>query len=347
MIGAGKIKQYSNILEKPLSKGKQEVSLSAFAFLFSELVQYNQTQVDNISELERRLEDAGYAVGARVLELLCHRDKGNRRETRLLGILSFVHSTVWKVLFGKVADSLEKGTEHEDEYMISEKDLLVNKFISVPKDMGTFNCGAFVAGIVRGVLDGAGFPAVVTAHFVPMEGQQRPRTTILIKFAEEVLRREASSSISQLSEPPIPSSAQKMSGEEVAVAQPEAPAALGEPMDINSALPLVVRKSQAHGGLARGLHEAAKAIEKHNAHLCILAEDCDQPDYVKLVKALCADHNVKVLRAPSSKTLGEWAGLCKIDSEGKARKVVGCSCVVVKDYGEQHEAVEVVQQHKD
>jgi hypothetical protein len=38
----------------------------------------------------------------------------------------------------------------------------------------------------QGVLDGAGFPAVVTAHFVPMEGQQRPRTTILIKFAEEV-----------------------------------------------------------------------------------------------------------------------------------------------------------------
>ncbi|KAK5830186.1 hypothetical protein PVK06_013980 [Gossypium arboreum] len=341
MIGVGKIKQYSNILEKPLSKGKQEVSLSAFAFLFSELVQYNQTRVDNIAELERRLEDAGYAVGARVLELLCHRDKGNRRETRLLGILSFVHSTVWKVLFGKVADSLEKGTEHEDEYMISEKDLLVNKFISIPRDMGTFNCGAFVAGIVRGVLDGAGFPAVVTAHFVPMEGLQRPRTTILIKFAEEVLQREARL------EAPIPSSTPKMSGEEVAVAQPEAPATLGEPMDINTALPLVVRKSQAHGGLARGLHEAAKAIEKHNAHLCVLANDCDQPDYVKLVKALCADHNVKVLRAPSAKALGEWAGLCKIDSEGKARKVVGCSCVVVKDYGEQHEGVEVVQQHKD
>ncbi|KAK8566621.1 hypothetical protein V6N13_002318 [Hibiscus sabdariffa] len=391
MVGTGKIKQYSNILEKPLSRSKQEVSLSAFAFLFSELVQYNQTQVDNISELERRLEDAGYAVGARVLELLCHRDKGNRRETRLLGILSFVHSTVWKVLFGKAADSLEKGTEHEDEYMISEKDLLVNKFISVPKDMGTFNCGAFVAGIVRSVLDGAGFPAVVTAHFVPMEGLQRPRTTILIKFAEEVrptimllhlifphyLKSAGHASVgtaavhfggfakrSEVGLMVIPGvtqlfifstlrtsdpifSSKKMSGEEVAVAQPEAPAALGEPMDINTALPLVVRKSKAHGGLARGLHEAAKAIEKHNAHLCILADDCDQPDYVKLVKALCADHNVKVLRAPSSKTLGEWAGLCKIDSEGKARKVVGCSCVVVKDYGEQHEAVEVVQQHKD
>jgi hypothetical protein len=54
--------------------------------------------------------------------------QGNRRETRLLNILSFVHSTVWKSLFGKVADSLEKGTEHEDEYMISEKELLVNRF---------------------------------------------------------------------------------------------------------------------------------------------------------------------------------------------------------------------------
>ncbi|KAJ6958253.1 hypothetical protein NC653_040026 [Populus alba x Populus x berolinensis] len=66
-----------------------------------------------------------------------------------------------------------------------QKPFLLHGFISIPKDMGTFNCGAFVAGIVRGVLDGAGFPAVVTAHFVPMEGQHRPRTTILIKFGEE------------------------------------------------------------------------------------------------------------------------------------------------------------------
>ncbi|BBN18597.1 trafficking protein particle complex subunit 5 [Marchantia polymorpha subsp. ruderalis] len=191
MIGVGRTKQHVNVVDRPLGKGKVEVSLSAFSFLFSELVQYSQTRVDNIAELERRLEDAGAGVGLRTLELLCHREKGNRRETRLLGILSFVHSTVWKCLFGKVADSLEKGTEHEDEYMISEKELLVNRFISVPKDMGAFNCGAFVAGVVKGVLDGAGFPARVTAHFVAVEGQARPRTTILIKFAEEVLQREA------------------------------------------------------------------------------------------------------------------------------------------------------------
>ncbi|KAK4360107.1 hypothetical protein RND71_022336 [Anisodus tanguticus] len=174
MIGVGKMKQYTNVLDRPLSKGKQEVHTLHLFECFCILVQYNQTQVDNIAELERRLEDAGYAVGARILEFLCHREKGNRRETRLVGILSFVHSTVWKVRICLVADSLEKGTEHEHEYMISEKELLVNRFISIPKDTGAFNCGAFVAGIVRGVLENGGFPAVGTAHFVPVEGKQRP-----------------------------------------------------------------------------------------------------------------------------------------------------------------------------
>ncbi|KAK0579378.1 hypothetical protein LWI29_025367 [Acer saccharum] len=77
----------------------------------------------------------------------------------------------------------------------------------------------------------------------------------------------------------------------------------------------------------------------------LMTEDCNQPDYVKLVKGLCADHNVSLLTVPSAKTLGEWAGLCKIDSEGKARKVVGCSCVVVKDWGDESDGLNVVQQH--
>ncbi|KAJ6808284.1 frataxin, mitochondrial [Iris pallida] len=37
--------------------------------------------------------------------------------------------------------------------------------------------------------------------------------------------------------------------------------------------------------------------------------------------------------------------LCKIDSEGKARKVVGCVCVVVKDYGEESEGLHIVQEY--
>ena len=84
---------------------------------------------------------------------------------------------------------------------------------------------------------------------------------------------------------------------------------LGEPMDLMTALQLVMKKSSAHDGLVKGLREAAKAIEKHAAQLCVLAEDCDQPDYVKLVKALCAEHNVHLVTVPAAKTLGEWAGV--------------------------------------
>ncbi|CAN6328175.1 unnamed protein product, partial [Urochloa humidicola] len=123
------------------------------------------------------------------------------------------------------------------------------------------------------------------------------------------------------------------------------PQFLGSRWTLMTALQLVMKKSGAHDGLVKGLREAAKAIEKHAAQLCVLAEDCDQPDYVKLVKALCSEHNVHLVTVPSAKTLGEWAGLCKIDSEGKARKVVGCSCVVVKDYGEESEGLNIVQEY--
>ena len=80
--------------------------------------------------VSRRLEDAGVGIGRRVLELCCLREKSSRRETRMLGILNFITSTVWKMLFGNAADSLEKSVEQEDEFMIVEKAPIVNAFIS-------------------------------------------------------------------------------------------------------------------------------------------------------------------------------------------------------------------------
>lgn len=69
---------------------------------------------------------------------------------------------------------------------------------------------------------------------------------------------------------------------------------------------------------------------RRQAQLCVLAENCDEPMYKKLVQALCNEHQIPLIKVDNNKKLGEWAGLCKIDSAGKARKVVGCSCVVVK-----------------
>ena len=47
----------------------------------------------------------------------------------------------------------------DDEYMISDYDLLPSRYVSVPKSYGSFNPGGLVAGIVRGMLDTAGFQA--------------------------------------------------------------------------------------------------------------------------------------------------------------------------------------------
>ena len=76
-------------LDRAIGKGTGTVSLSAFAFLFSEIVQYHQSRVESISDLERRLEEAGYGVGVKLLELYTLREsaKNAKRETRIIGIL--------------------------------------------------------------------------------------------------------------------------------------------------------------------------------------------------------------------------------------------------------------------
>eukprot|EP00299_Pterocystis_sp_00344_P006440 c1828_g1_i1.p1 GENE.c1828_g1_i1~~c1828_g1_i1.p1 ORF type:complete len:146 (-),score=24.13 c1828_g1_i1:56-445(-) len=116
-------------------------------------------------------------------------------------------------------------------------------------------------------------------------------------------------------------------------------------MTLTTALKEVLKKSMIHDGLARGLHEAVKALDKKNAHLCVLANDCDEPSYSRLIEALCNEHQIKLLKVPAKLELGEWAGLCKHDAEGNPRNVVKCSCVVVKDYGEESEALNVLLQH--
>ncbi len=46
------------IIDKALSSGKSEVSASAFAFLFSELVQYSLHRVKAVEDLEKRYPSA-------------------------------------------------------------------------------------------------------------------------------------------------------------------------------------------------------------------------------------------------------------------------------------------------
>ncbi|KAK9790128.1 hypothetical protein WJX73_000145 [Symbiochloris irregularis] len=98
------------------------------------------------------------------------------------------------------------------------------------------------------------------------------------------------------------------SEDETPVAAP-APAA-GEPLDLNGALALVLKKALSHDGLSRGLNESAN-----------------------------------LLSVKEAQQLGTWAGLCKLDPEGEPRKVVKCSAVAVTDYGEETEGYSVLQDY--
>ena len=46
--------QRPSILDKSLSKGKGEASLTAFALLFSEMVQYSHNRVSSVDELHNK-----------------------------------------------------------------------------------------------------------------------------------------------------------------------------------------------------------------------------------------------------------------------------------------------------
>mmetsp|Transcript_19244 Transcript_19244/g.34804 ORF Transcript_19244/g.34804 Transcript_19244/m.34804 type:complete len:139 (-) Transcript_19244:1230-1646(-) len=133
--------------------------------------------------------------------------------------------------------------------------------------------------------------------------------------------------------------------ENVEVAPVAEVAAPAEPMDLNTSIQLVLKKSLAHDGLCRGLHETVRALEKGQAQIAFLAEDSDQPEYKKLIEALCKERSVPLLTVPSRKQLGQLCGLCQIDEAGEARKVVSCTAAVITNFGDESEGLAFLKQH--
>lgn len=111
---------------------------------------------------------------------------------------------------------------------------------------------------------------------------------------------------------------------------------------VNCFFEQVLQKAMIHGGLKKGLHECAKALDRRSARLCCLAKDCENEEYKKLIKALCAEGEVHVVMIEAGKELGAMCGLAKLEDDGSVKKAVRTSCCVVTDFGEETRALSVL-----
>eukprot|EP00727_Mastigamoeba_balamuthi_P003403 m51a1_g1306 hypothetical protein (194) ;mRNA; r:207183-208020 len=174
----------ANIIDRPLPRARTDVSLSAFSFLFAEIVQYHsQSKASGGSDFQQRMQDLGYGVGVRTLELLVFRSGRFQRFTDLVEILRFISTVVWKTLFGKEAESLEQATGTKDTYWISYDSVVVNRF--VPREQAA-NCASYVVGIVQGIMDTAEFPVKVSSiRYGGQKAGEESKTYIRVKVNDD------------------------------------------------------------------------------------------------------------------------------------------------------------------
>ncbi|KAI6184122.1 Mitochondrial DNA polymerase catalytic subunit [Aphelenchoides bicaudatus] len=173
--------RHVGILDKSLSRGKNEINLSTFALLFSEIVKYALNKANSVQELQDKLSQYGKFVGTRLLDVIVLREKSYKRDIKLLNALMFVRGTLWKNLFNKEADKLERSNDDPCKFILIEKEPLVNTFISLPKDKSSLNCAAFTAGIIEAFLTGSNFPCKVSVHW-------HLGTAYVIEFDEAIMR---------------------------------------------------------------------------------------------------------------------------------------------------------------
>lgn len=185
-------------LDRSLGRSsKNDVSLSFFSFFLASMIDYHRRRLEllgnfSTNELEKRLSINSKSVGEKLLELLCYRqtfhsNNGPKREKNLIAVLQWIHNFVWKYLVNRQADGLEKSVENDNEYYIFDHSPLTNRFISVPKEFGSFNPAALFAGIIEGLLCAAEYPCEVVAHYT---AGSTTRTVYVIRFEKEALNRD-------------------------------------------------------------------------------------------------------------------------------------------------------------
>ncbi|CAK93829.1 unnamed protein product (macronuclear) [Paramecium tetraurelia] len=97
----------------------------------------------------------------------------------------------------------------------------------------------------------------------------------------------------------------------------------------------VVQTSLHRGLLAEG------TIESKQAKFVVLADDCTEDTYKKLIVALAKQFQIPVWKVEKGALLGEWIGISKFLTKTKKIKSRKCSSVALKDF-----AIEVSENEK-
>jgi small subunit ribosomal protein S12e len=110
-------------------------------------------------------------------------------------------------------------------------------------------------------------------------------------------------------------------------------------VDYDTALKRIIQTCNSDSLLAKGLHEVCKALEtkdeKVKAKWVILAKNCSEPNYVKLVKGLAVRNKVPLIEVEEGETLGEYLGICKYDKNKNVTKKRKCSSVAIRDFSHE------------
>lgn len=78
--------------------------------------------------------------------------------------------------------------------------------------------------------------------------------------------------------------------------------------NIHDAIKLVIKKSLANDGLVKGLNEVVKTLDRKEALLCVLAGNCEDAKYKKLVTTMCKTNSIPIIEVETREELGEWLG---------------------------------------
>lgn len=101
------------------------------------------------------------------------------------------------------------------------------------------------------------------------------------------------------------------------------------------------RKIRIHGKLLSGYRQVIRTIERGEAKVVFLANDCNEANYKALVTAICKSKGITPNQKFSRKELGELAGqyrmLGDIDKQ-RMGKVHLASTAVILNFGRFNEA---------